>query len=217
MVILFQHSEIFSWKEVVLRLNIHATQSELTDAYLQAALFILFQWGNSDLYEVNRIATFYGQPGEQSPAETEVILRWGLKQALYLIKTHEEAPIQLATAMQRNASVEECGKIIHKNFGCWDWARISFSKYLPLETPESYARADNIRRFWSGWTISVVIHCILQPHSRPFCTNTGHVLLLWILLCTCASIRTRIINIITSNRVISRTSIDNRLCTYECR
>jgi len=101
-------------------------ESDRIDAYTLAALgmsgiaaecsqFGGSQGGIEDLSEVNRIAASPGGAGKRSQQDRKTIVRWGLMQALSLIKTHEEALKQLAAAMQRNASVEECGKVIDAN------------------------------------------------------------------------------------------------------
>lgn len=101
-------------------------ESQQVDAYTLAALGMsgiaaecsLFggsQGGMEDLTEVNRIAASPGGVGKRSEQDKKTIVRWGLMQALSLIKTHEAALKELAGALERNATVDECRKIIDQH------------------------------------------------------------------------------------------------------
>lgn len=93
------------------------------DAYTLAALgmagiaaeCILFgnsQGGAEDLAEVGRVASTSGPFGKATQQDKKIIVRWGLMQAVTLLKAHENALEKLQNAMKDRLPLQQCINVI---------------------------------------------------------------------------------------------------------
>ena len=108
------------------KLGVEIEQATDGDAYTLAALGMAgiaaecsvygeSQGGAEDFAQVTRVAKNSGALGQATEQQKTIIVRWGLIQAVSLVKAHTEALEKLTTAMMNNKDVSECVRIIDES------------------------------------------------------------------------------------------------------
>ena len=108
------------------KLGVEIEEAKDGDAYTLAALGMAgiaaecsvygdSQGGAEDFAEVARVARNSGPFGRATEQQKTIIVRWGLMQAVSLLKAHSDALEKLTTAMINNEDVSGCVRIIDES------------------------------------------------------------------------------------------------------